>query len=57
MNATHSGSFGDSQSARLLDNWIDGLLIQKVRKILDTTIKYHTGRWIYSCLAWETSWK
>jgi len=40
MNATHSGSFGDSQSARLLDNWIDGLLIQKVRKILDTTLKY-----------------
>lgn len=37
MNATRSGSFGDSQSAWLTDCWIVGLLKQKVRKILDTT--------------------
>ena len=38
MNAKRSGSYGDSQSTWLTDYRIIGLLKQKVRKIVDTTI-------------------
>ena len=40
MNAKRSGSFGDSQSVWLTDYRIVGLLKQKVRKIVDTTMGY-----------------
>lgn len=42
MNAMRSWSFGDSLSAWLPNNRIVGLLKQKVRKILDTTIGRYT---------------
>ena len=36
MNAKRSWIYGDSMSAWLMNNRIVGLLIQKVRKIVDT---------------------
>lgn len=38
MNAKRSGSYGGSQSVWLTDDRIVGLLNQKVRKIVDTTL-------------------